>query len=145
MNAPMTGTAALFMALALVTTPGAAHAQKKQRDIITREEIVKSSQADGDLLTAIKVLRPHMLEMPRGIRSLGGSGTAPLAIYVDKIRQPGGDMLQQIMANSVAEVKYLDPNRSQNEFGITANGGAIVIKKYVQLSLADSLAKKPPH
>ena len=137
-------TCALLVGLCLVAVPRNAHAQKKQRDVITREEIMKSSQADGDLLTAIKVLRPHMLEMPRGIRSLGGSGVAPLAVYMDKIRQPGADMLQQIMANTVAEVKYLDPSRSQNEFGITANGGAIVIKRYVQLSLADSLAKKPP-
>ncbi|MEK7400831.1 MAG: hypothetical protein AABZ80_00560 [Gemmatimonadota bacterium] len=133
----------LVAALALMTVPGAARAQKKQRDVITREEILKSSQPASDLLTVIKLLRPHMLEAPRGTRSLGGSYTAPIAIYVDRVRQPDGEALLLIMANTVAEVRYLDANRSQNEYGITANGGAIIIKKYVALSLADSLAKKP--
>ena len=97
------------------------------------------------MFAAIKVLRPHFLEMPRGIRSMGGTyGTAPLAVYVDKIRQPGTDALALMPANSVEEVKYLDPNRSQNEFGITANGGAIIVRKYQQVSLADSLNRKPP-
>ena len=76
---------------------------------------------------------------------MGGTyGTAPIAVYVDKVRQPDSEIMLQIKANAVSEVRYLDPNRSQNEFGITANGGAIVIKKYVQVSLADSLNKKPP-
>jgi hypothetical protein len=134
----------LLAVLAVVAAPGVASAQKKQRDVITREEILKSAQADGDLFTAIKVLRPHMLETPRGNRSLGGSFTAGLAIYVDKIRQPGGTVLQEMKADAVSEVRYLDPSRSQNEYGITANGGAIVIKRYVQVSLADSLNRKPP-
>lgn len=136
---------ALLMVLALTAAPGTAFAQKKQRDVITREEIMKSALADADLLTAIKVLRPHFLQAPRGTRTLGGSYMAPIAIYLDKIRQPGGDMLKLLLANSVAEVRYLDPNRSQNEFGITANGGAIVIKRYVATNVADSLNNtKPP-
>jgi hypothetical protein len=136
--------ALVLAAAALAAVPGTAHAQKKSRDIITREEILKSAQANGDLMTAIKALRPHFLEVPRGTRSIGGTGMAPIAIYVDKIRQPDGDVLSQMMANSVAEVRYLDPSRSQNEYGITANGGALVIRKYVPQSVADSLNKKPP-
>ena len=38
------------------------------------------------------------------------------------------DDLVTIMAKDVKEVRYLDPNRSQNEYGTTANGGAIVVK-----------------
>jgi len=144
MNISSIRTTAIIVAMALLATPGAASAQKKQRDVLTRDEILKSAQRDGDLYSAIKVLRPHMVELPRGIRSLGGTyGTAPLAVYIDKIRQPGSDVLQQIMANQIEEVRYLDPNRSQNEFGITANGGAIIIKKYASQSVADSLNKKP--
>lgn len=132
--------AALFTGVA----PSAAAAQKKSRDVILRDEILKSSQRDADLFNAIKVLRPHMLEAPRGMRSMGGTVTSILAVYVDKIRQPGPDVLQQLMARDVAEVRYLDPNRSQNEYGITANGGAIVIKKFIG-GAADSLGpRKPP-
>ena len=139
-----TRSAALLVVAAVAIMPGLGHAQKKSRDVITREEILKSGQANGDLMTAIKVLRPHFLEAPRGTRSISGTGMAPIAIYVDKVRQPGGDVLLQMMANAVADVRYLDPSRSQNEYGITANGGAIVIRKYVPMSVADSLNKKPP-
>lgn len=135
-------TSVLLVAF-VMAVPGAADAQKKQRDVITREEILKSAMPEGPLFAAIRELRPHMLEMPRGVRSLGGAGTAPLAVYVDRIRQPGVDALAQITANTVAEVRYMDPTRSQNEFGITANGGAIVIKTYVASRVTDSLVKKP--
>jgi hypothetical protein len=145
MNARYIRSLALLVVAALIVGPSAALAQKKSRDVITREEILKSAQKDGDLYTAIKMMRPHMLDTPRGVRSLGGSGTNIIAIYIDKIRQPGPDVLLQMPANTVAEVRYLDPSRSQNEFGITANGGAIIVKRYVAVSLADSLAgKKTP-
>ncbi len=141
---PVRQLVALALAV-LAAAPVAAGAQKKQRDVITRDEILKSSQADGDLYTAIKVLRPHMVEMPRGQRSLGGSFTRPIAVYVDKVRQTGMDAIEAMRADAVAEVRYLDPSRSQNEYGITANGGAIVIKTYVMPNALDSLAKaKPP-
>jgi hypothetical protein len=130
--------------MALVSTAPNAVAQKKQRDVITREEILNASQKDQDLLTAIKVLRPNFLQAPRGMRSLGGSFIAPLSVYVDRIRQPGTDVLRQIMANTVQEVRYLDPPRSENEYGISANGGALVIKLYKPSHLIDTLAKKPP-
>src|SRR5690349_24323784 len=115
MSGSMVRRSALLVAFAIAVVPASAHAQKKSRDLITREEILKSAQKDADLYTAIKALRPHMVETPRGLRSLGGTGVAEIAIYIDKIRQPGGEVLQRMMAKDVAEVKYLDPTRSQNE------------------------------
>ncbi len=144
MNVSWTRVVALVVA-ALLADTSAALAQKKSRDVITRAEILKSAQRDGDLFTAIKAMRPHMFEKPRGNRSLSGSYTDLLAIYIDKIRQPGPDALSQLPANTVVEVRYMDPNQAQNEFGVTANGGAIIVKRYVAVGLADSLAgKKPP-
>lgn len=132
----------LVLALVLVATvPSAAHAQKKSRDLITRDEVLKSAQVNDNLYVAIKALRPNFLEAPRGVRSLGGSGMGELAIYVDRIRQPGLDALYAMQANTIEEVRYLDPTRSQNEYGITANAGAIVVKLY-KGEKADS-AKKP--
>jgi hypothetical protein len=64
----------------------------------------------------------------RGTPSLKGTGTTALSVYVDRTRQPSTDVLRQIVTNTVEEVRYLDPSRSQNEYGLTANGGAIVIK-----------------
>ena len=109
-------------------TPAELSAQKKQRDKITKEEIANSSHKDRDLLTAIRALRPHFLEGPRGVRTLGGGMQNPLMVVVDGRRESGADALLQVMAANVAEVRYLEPARSQNEFGVNANGGAIVVK-----------------
>lgn len=144
MHAAWMRTAVVLAGLAAAMTPEEGLAQKKQRDVITREEILKSARAEADLYDAIKVLRPHFLEPPRGTRSLGGTFTAGLAVYVDRIRQTGVDALPMIMANTVQEVRYLDPTRSQNEYGITANGGAIVVTRHKPSNPLDSLTRKPP-
>ena len=112
----------------VVFTPADLSAQKKQRDRITRQEIDNSGQKDGDLLAAIRALRPHFLEGPRGVRTLGGGMQNPLMVVVDGRRETGGDALVRIMASQVEEVRYLEPSRAQNEFGVNANGGAIVVK-----------------
>jgi hypothetical protein len=135
----------LAVGLALASTPSGARAQKKkQRDVITREEILNSSLKDQDLLVVIKALRPQFLQAARGPRSLGGAGTSALSVYIDRSRQPGTDILRQVTASTVEEVRYLDPSQSENEYGITANGGAIVIKLAKVRSVPDSLSKKPP-
>ena len=138
------GLAFLLVCIVLVSAPSGVLAQKKQRDVITREEILNSAQKDQDLLEVIKALRPHFLQAPRGVRTLGGASPGALSVYVDRTRQPGPDILRQMMANTIEEVRYLDPNRSQNEYGITANGGAIVIKMYKPSNLIDTSGKKPP-
>lgn len=131
------------MAALAIAAPGSElQAQKRgPRDLLKRDEIMASAQKDMDLLKAIAALRPNMLEPPRGNRSLGGSDMAPLAIFVDRIRQSGRDALLLIPANTVAEVRYLEPAASQNEFGMSANGGALVIKRY--RADKDSTTKPP--
>src|SRR5687767_2427349 len=109
--------------------PVDAFAQKKQRDLITAEEIEKAGWKDRDLLVTIRALRPHFLELPKGVRSLGGGAQYPLLVVLDGSRQ-GQEVLEQILATDVKEIRYLDPSRSQNEYGINANGGAIVIKTF---------------
>jgi hypothetical protein len=123
---------ALVLTVALcVAAPAELQAQKKKnRDVITRDEIQQSGQKDLDLLAAIRSLRPHFLAPPRGIRSMGGSAGAEggVAVYVGSTMQTGLDALLQIMAADVEEVKYLEPSKAQNEYGIRAAAGAIVVK-----------------
>jgi hypothetical protein len=119
----------VFLALAaIVAAPSVASAQKRQRDLITDKEIAASAQKDLDALAAIRALRPQFLEPPRGVRSLGNGVQGMLLVYVDGIRQSGTDALVSIQASDVRDIKYLDPNQSQNEFGISANGGAIIVR-----------------
>ena len=117
----------LGVATVLVFAPTDATAQKKQRDRITKEEIQQSSQKDQDLYAVIRALRPHFLEGPRGVRTIGGGMQNPVIVVVDRRRETP-DVLLQIMAPQVEEVRYLDPSRAQNQFGVSANGGAIVVK-----------------
>lgn len=127
---------------ALAVVPADASGQKKQRDLITREEIQQSSQKDQDLLAVIRAVRPHFLAGPRGVRTIGGGMQNPLMVVVDGRRESGPDVLVQIMAAQVEEVRYLEPARAQNQYGVNANGGAIVVRMIDAKSVEQS--SRPP-
>ena len=120
------------MALALVTAgfglaPAPAVAQKRERDKITREEILNSSQKERDLLVVIRGLRPHFVAPPRGVRSMGGGRPGPTVLYVNGNKMGDLSMLRQILATDVFEVRYMDPSKAENEFGIGHSGGAVLV------------------
>lgn len=98
-------------------------APARQRDLLTREEILSSTAQQGDLLQAISSLRPNFLAVPRGAYP-----RSSLVVYVNGIRQIGGlESLRSISAIKVAEVRYLEPTAALNEFGPAASGGALVV------------------
>jgi hypothetical protein len=138
------GVAALaFVGASMVVTPAHVLAQKKQRDLITREEILASAQKETDLYQAIRSLRPHFLEAPRGIRTMGNTSAAPTMVYIDGTRESTLDALRGIMASTIAEVRYLDPAKAQNELGPTATGGAVMVKRYKGPTAAPRDTGKP--
>jgi hypothetical protein len=102
-------------------------AQKRDRDKITREEILNSGQKDRDLLVVIRGLRPHFVAPPRGVRSMSGGRAAPTALYVNGNKMGDLGMLRQIIATDVFEVRYMDPSKAENEFGIGHSGGAVLV------------------
>lgn len=93
-----------------------------------REEILSSTAQQGDLLQAIQSLRPQFLAAPRGVYRPSSPTAAPIAVYVDRVRQADLASLRSISASKVAEVRYLDPTSALNEFGPTAGGGALLVK-----------------
>lgn len=96
---------------------------QRQRDLLTREEILSSTAQQGDLLQAIHSLRPNFLAVPRGTYP-----RSSVVVYVNRIRQTGGiESLRSISAIKVAEVRYLEPTAALNEFGPIASGGALVV------------------
>lgn len=103
---------------------------KRQRDVITREEIMESAQSSKDAFEAVRSIRPHFLAPPRGVRSLGSTRPAATVVYVDGTRMGEIDVLRSILAVHVAEVRYLEPAKAQDEFGITHSGGAILVKLF---------------
>lgn len=130
----------------LSLAPQDAHAQTKDRDLITREEIDNSAQREQDIHAVIRSLRPHFLAPPRGVRSLGNS-SSKMGLYVDGVHETDFSSLKTISAATVLEVRYLDPTRSASEFGPEANGGAVIVKRMKEPPAAAPArdTTKPPH
>jgi len=124
----------LGLAFALASTacssfgPPQQPSPQSQRNILTREEILASTANQGDLLDAIHSLRPTFLAKPHSVFAGNAAAAVPLAVYIDRIRQSGVEALRSIAAGKVAEVRYLDPTASLNEFGPTARGGSLLIR-----------------
>lgn len=127
---------------AVLLAPQSVSAQKRQRDKITREEIHASSHKQLDLFQAIRNLRPHFLEPPKGVRSFGNATPAAIVVYVDGKLDSGLDALRDIRASDVEEVRYMDPSQSESEFGPRANGGAVIVKRAKGAPVRDTA--KPP-
>ena len=120
-------TALVLAAAGLGVGAAPAAAQKRERDKITREEILNSSQKERDLLVVIRGLRPHFVAPPRGVRSMGGGRPGPTVLYVNGNKMGDLSMLRQILATDVFEVRYMDPSKAENEFGIGHSGGAVLV------------------
>jgi hypothetical protein len=96
----------------------------RQRDIITRDEILASPHRLVDLYQAVRGLRPHFLTATSSSRSR----SYPLSVYLDGVRQQNGiATLGSISARDVERVEYLDAGRAESQYGSRAAGGAIVI------------------
>jgi len=134
------GLASLAVAGVTTLLPwSTAQAQKKDRNLITREEILSSAQKDGDLYQAVRSLRPHFLNKPRGQRTMdvqrGGptgmqvGGSAPLqpVVYLNGTKLGELEMLKSVLAADTYEVRYLDPAKAENEYGADASGGAVLV------------------
>ncbi len=122
---------ALGLVLGMTLAPaGQVQAQNRQRDLITREELVQSAQKHQDLEKAIRSLRPHFLRRPAGVRSMAGMGPAGVQLYIDGIKQTELGSLVLIQTLDVEEVRYLEPARAQEQYGITHSGGVIQVKRY---------------
>jgi hypothetical protein len=120
---------ALGITSCLMTLPTQATAQKKQRDVITREELMSNTSGDRNLYEVIRQLRPHMLQARPGVRTLGGSNQVGLAVFIDRKRDDI-EVLRTLRPELVEEVRYFDPAKAESEFGFSAGGGAVMVKLY---------------
>jgi hypothetical protein len=110
--------------------PSTSPPPQSQRNVLLREEILASTAQQGDLLDAIHSLRPTFLATPRSVYSGSSAASAPLVVYVDRMRQTGIEALRSISATKVAEVRYLDPTAALSQFGPIASGGALLVKLF---------------
>ena len=100
---------------------------RKDPSVITEQEI-----ASRPTLTArqiIEQLRPQFLRV-RGTTTLGNAATKDVIwVYVDGTRFGTLEVLNNIGANEIREIRYLNPSEATNRFGTGHVQGAILITR----------------
>lgn len=119
---------AAVVVVAATVAPREADAQRRDRDLISHEELAQSSKERADLFQAIRSLRPHFLQGPRGVRSLGGaqSNTRPI-VYLNGTRMGEINMLRDILTRDVQEVRFVPPTEASQLYGPEHGGGVIQV------------------
>lgn len=120
--------AVLFLGLALVSAT-TAEAQKRDRYIITAEEIAERSDITNGY-EAVQRLRPTFLRVGRAKRNAGVPGSveeASAVLYVDEMRQSNLEDLRNIRAADIREIKYLQPSEALVLYGQDHYQGAILV------------------
>ncbi len=126
--------------------PGA-QASGRQANLITADDIQREAGA-RNAFELIRALRPNWLEA-RGVQSLGSPGVyqttrgpggdvrrerggptnsaREVMVYVDGTRMGGPEMLRQILASNLQEVRYLGGTEATSRFGTDHAAGAILV------------------
>jgi hypothetical protein len=118
------GTLLLFQLAAGVSSAAAQKGRKS--DVITAEEIAKSSANNAH--DVIKTLRPAWLR-PRGITSgqPDSPGSGGIQVYLDGVRMGGPDELDNVPAERVQELRYVNANDATTKYGTGHTQGAIEV------------------
>jgi hypothetical protein len=114
----------ILLLTGLMLGAGPAGAQKRQRDLITREEIVKLDGAQ----TAYDVVRrihPEWLRVT-GVRSLS-SGSGGVQVYLNERKEGSAAALRNIDVGAIGEIQHLDGPEAEARFGQNHTAGAILV------------------
>jgi hypothetical protein len=95
------------------------------RDVITAEEIEAISVTTA--YDAIQRLRPTFLRA-RGANSFTSGDSGRPVVYVNGIRSGEIEVLQQIPAQTVLDIQYLNASEATQRFGTGNAGGAILVR-----------------
>jgi hypothetical protein len=118
--------AVLVMASAACASSGAAPQAARHPDVITAAELAPHS--GGSARQVIERLRPRFLRV-RGPSSINNPDADRIIVYVDNNRMGGVEVLDQIQADDIAEIRYLSAPDATSRYGMGHSGGAIVITR----------------
>mgnify|MGYP001286469976 FL=1 len=112
----------LLAVLVLSAVPTAA--QKRQRDLITRQEIMKLEGVQ----TAYDVVRRIHPEWLRGrtVRSINGR-SGGVQVYLNERNEGGTEALRNIDIGTIGEIRFLDGPEAEARYGQNQSAGAILI------------------
>lgn len=117
--------AVLVMGGAACASSGAPAAPTRSPDVITAAELGPHS---GSARQVIERLRPRFLRV-RGPTSLSNPDADRIVVYVDNSRMGGVEVLDQIQADDIAEIRYLSAPDATSRYGIGHSAGAILITR----------------
>lgn len=106
----------------------AAPAKRRNVDVITAEELTDPSVNTGNVLDAIRRLRPQFLAT-RGSMSVMNSSAGSTHVSIDGSALQAMTTLSQMQASEVAEIRYLSPSDAAQRFGTGAASGAVILVK----------------
>ncbi|NUQ21991.1 MAG: hypothetical protein HOQ09_13665 [Gemmatimonadaceae bacterium] len=126
MRRSMVAHAALALVLAATgcVSAGASRAAKRDRYLITSDEIVRSNASNA--MEAVERLRPAFLTT-RGPTSIQDPSPPTPIIYLDGIRYGSTRSLATIPALGIATIQYLPPIEAGMRYGLGHEGGAILV------------------
>ena len=116
-------------AVPAIAGPAALAAQKKERNRISREELLSAAQRHQDLYSAIRSLRPHFLS-PLSTRTADSpsSGQQKPIVFIGENRAGDLESLRSVTTRDVEEVSLLSPSEAGILYGAEAGGGVIRVK-----------------
>lgn len=109
-----------------VSSPGSTR-PRRDPNVITAEELASRSTLTAR--QAIEQLRPQFLRI-RGTTTLGNAQTGDVIwVYFDGTRMGTVEVLNNISAHEIREIRYLNPSEATNRYGTGHVQGAILITR----------------
>ena len=116
--------------------PGRPPAARRDRSVITMEELADPSMSALSVYEAIRVLRPNFLSN-RGTQTIAFEGNAGevdaesgrVHATIDGLGIVSVDDLKRLHVNGVLEIRLLDPAAAMLRFGASAKQGAVILVK----------------
>lgn len=106
--------------------PAGAPSATRRTDVITAEELADPSVSAGDVLEAVRRLRPSFL-MSRGASSIKNTTAGTVHVSIDGAPLLTVDNLSRLRPAQVAEIRYLSATDAAQRFGTSAGSGAVIL------------------
>lgn len=103
---------------------------RRERDVITREEMARVNVGSQSVLDVVTSLRPAFLNV-RGLHNVAAAGGDPEAgkvhASIDGNKLIALDELRGVLAGTVREIRYLSPAAAMQRFGGDAREGPVIL------------------
>ncbi|MBW3552915.1 MAG: TonB-dependent receptor plug domain-containing protein [Gemmatimonadetes bacterium] len=112
-----------LMMTACASTGGAdENGSSSSRNVITAEQL--ENMSNQSVYDVVRKLKPTWLQR-RGHVSFRGN--TELLVILDDSQFHDFSLLTSMTAANVEEIRYMDPRKATNKYGIRASGGAILL------------------